>query len=160
MSKPLIFTILLVICFFLPLHCFVMGNDYGMGIQGAFYRYQVTVYGNSFIPYTNEVNYVRDGIYTGVEALSVILWGIGGLFLIFATVLFFRTIRFPQMPTRLTGIVLVIAGIFFSSSCIARYGPTFSNPAGLSIPAGYVGIFMLGFYLIFSKSHQDPKTDS
>jgi len=137
-----------------------MGNNYGVGIQGAFYRYQVTVYGNSFIPYTNEVNYVIDGVYTGVEALSVILWGIGGFFLICATVLFFRTIRFPQMAVRSTGLLLVTAAIFFTGSCIARYGPTFPNPAGLSIPAGYVVIFMLGFYLIFSKRLQDSRTDS
>ena len=155
MSKPFVFIILLIICFFLPLHCFVMGSDYGLGFQGAFYRYQVTVYGNSFIPYTNEVNYVRNGIYSGVEALSVVLWGVGGLFLICATVLFFRTIRFPQIPVRSSGIILIIAGIFFTSSCIARYGPTFSNPAGLSIPAGYVGILMLGFFLMYSKGYHN-----
>jgi len=158
MSKMFIFIILLIICFFLPLHCFVMGNEYGVGIQGAFYRYQVTVYGNSLIPITNEVGYIKDGLYTGADALSVILWVVGGLFLIIATVLFFRTIRFPQMPVRSSIVILIIAGIFFTGSCISRYGPTFSNAAGLSIPAGYVAIFLLGFYLIYSKSQQDSNT--
>ena len=147
--------VLLLICFFLPLHCFVIGNGFGVGVQGAFYRYQVTVYGNSFIPITNEVGYIIDGIYTGAEALSVILWVIGGLFLIIATFLFFRTVRFPQMPARSAGIILIIAGIFFVISCISRYGLTFSNAAGLSIPAGYAVIFMLGFFLTYAKGEQN-----
>jgi hypothetical protein len=151
MSKPLIFIILVVICFFLPLHVFVIGNGLGIGIQGAFYRYQETVYGNSFIPLPHEVNYVITGLYTGSEAVSVIFWVTGGLFLIISMILLFKTIRFPELPVRSTGIILIIAGIFFIFSCASRYGPTFSNPAGLSIPAGYLWILILGFYLIYAE---------
>lgn len=136
--------------FVIPIQFFVIGQDYGWGIQGAVYRYQVTSVGNSLIPIPYEIGYVTSGIYSGFSALSVILWASGSLFL--GGITLFSVIRWNNLSR--SGIRIILLGligvlIFYCSSCIARYGPFFTGPAGLSIPIGLILLSMIVLFLHF-----------
>ena len=85
MRRFVVCLLLLVIFFIFPLHVFVIGDEIGIGIQGAVYRYQVTGYGNSLIPITQEIMYIAEGIYSGKTALSIILWASGTVLLTITT---------------------------------------------------------------------------
>jgi len=134
---------LLVFCFFLPLQCYVIGDNLGIGIQGAVYRYQITVEGNSLIPITHELYYITSGLYSGKTALSAILWISGTILLFFTT---FITLRFwNRIPSRILPWIsmgISIAGVIYLGSCLAQYGVFFSGPAGLSIPIGILYLFI------------------
>lgn len=154
----------LVIFFFLiPLQCFTIGDNLGAGIQGAVYRYQMTVQGNSLIPISYEIQYILWGIYQGKTALSVILWTCGSLILAGATII---SLVYLNAITRyqLRYIIVLITGssILYMASCMIRYGPFLSGPSGISLPAG---VLLLGFFALFLQIYQNffitsPANDS
>lgn len=133
--------------FIIPLQCFVIGNDLGMGIQGAVFRYQVTPYGTSLIPITHEIGYITSGIYTGETALSGILWIMGTFVLVLTTIL---SLMYWTRLSRKTCVYILagVAGsvILYLVSCICRYGLFFYGPSGTSLP---VGILMLAVFALF-----------
>jgi len=146
--------LLLLVFFILPLHVYVIGGDTGIGIQGAVYRYQVTVYGNSLIPVTQDIVYVVNGIYTGKTALSVIFWATGTICLTVTT--WYGLVYADSTRTDFTRKISVgLAGscILFLMSCIAQYGLLFHGPAGTSIPFGIV--IILGWLGIL-RIYPDP----
>lgn len=133
--------------FIIPLQFFVIGDNYGWGVQGAVYRYQVTSVGDSLIPIPYEISYVISGIYSGFSALSVLLWTSGSLLL--GSITLFSLIRWNNLSRSDIRIILLgLTGvlILYCSSCIGRYGPFFSGPAGFCLPAG---IIMLGLFAAF-----------
>jgi hypothetical protein len=133
---------LCIFCFVLPLQIFIIGNDTGIGIQGAVYRYQLTTQGDSLIPITREIWYVTSGMYNGRSAFSVILWVIGTIMLVFATI--YSLIcgnLITRKQARLIIICLTGAGIGYLASCIAQYGLLLNGPAGRSIPLGVFVVF-------------------
>lgn len=139
--------LLLVIFFIFPLQVYVIGNDTGIGIQGAVYRYQMTVYGNTLIPVTQDIMYIVNGIYTGKTALSVILWALGTLILTITT--WYGLVHADSSErdfNRKVSIGLAGSCIFFLAACIAQYGLLFQGPAGTSIPFGIV--IILGWLCI------------
>jgi len=141
---------LCIFCFVVPLQGYVIGNDLGMGIQGAMFRYQVTGSGNSIITLTQDLSYVTSGIYSGKTANSVIFWISGTGVLVFTTI--FTLIygnRLPQRYLKFIIIGLLGAGILYLGSCVAQYGVLFSGPAGISLPAGVFFLFLLALLLQF-----------
>jgi hypothetical protein len=143
---------LYIFCFFLPLQCFIIGDNLGLGIQGAVFRFQMTVQGNSLIPITHEIGYVTSGIYSGKSALSVVLWTFGTVILTATTIL--SLIHWNRLPySRLNVILLglVTACLLYLGSCIAQYGFFLSGPAGISLPLGVVILIM---FTIFLYSYQ------
>jgi len=144
---------LCIFLFFLPLQCFIIGDNLGLGIQGAVFRYQMTTYGNSLIPIPFEIGYITSGIYTGKTALSIILWTLGTLVL--ACITIFSLIRWNNLSHR--GIKFIINGIagsciFYLASCVVRYGLFFSGPAGISLP---MGIIILALFAAFLHFYQE-----
>jgi hypothetical protein len=132
----------------LPLQVFIIGNDSGIGIQGAVYRYQMTGSGNSLIPITNEITYVTSGLYSGRSAFSVIFWVMGTIILSAITaysLIYWDGITLNQI--RIMTICLAVAGIGYIGSCIAQYGLFLNGPAGISLPFGVVMIFSFAFFL-------------
>ncbi len=150
--RPVIIPVLLLGLFFIfPFQVFIIGQEMGIGIQGAVYRYQVTGYGNSFILLPQEVGYVLKGIYTGLTALSVIIWSIGTMILSI-TIWFALIYMDGTMPDINRKIQLGLVGscVCFLISCIARYGIFFHSSSGTSIPFGVVVILCwLGILSIF-----------
>lgn len=126
---------LLILCFILPLNFFIIGEDMGIGMQGAFYRYQVTGYGTGFFPLTQDLSYIISGIYEGKTALSVVIWAIAAVFLAIATTLALITYIEPaDKRANIVCFLMAFAGVGFLISVIIQYGPFLQGPAGLSIP--------------------------
>lgn len=142
--------VLLLFVFFIPLQVYVIGDGEGYGIQGAIYRYQVTGYGESLIPLPWEITYITTGIYTGLPALSILLWILGTVLLVQITMTSLIHGDRSTLPAyRRMYLGLLIAAALYLGSCIARYGLFFSGPAGLSLPLGVVilALFSVIFYL-------------
>jgi len=136
--------LLCVIIFFLfPLQVFIIGNDLGIGIQGAVYRFQVTSYGDSLITIGEEINYIIQGIYSGKTAFSVILWALGTVLLTITTWfgLIYADGNKPDYH-RLVRLGLAGSCIIYLISCITQYGIFFNGPAGISLPVG-IGIILI-----------------
>jgi hypothetical protein len=160
MRRFIVVFLLLVIFFIFPLQVFIIGDNAGIGIQGAVYRYQITGYGNSLIPVTQEIMYVVTGIYSGKTALSILLWALGTVLLTITTWFGLtyadaeRTDYFRQIGYGLTG-----SCVCFVLSVVAQYGFFLRGPAGMSIPFGiglilvWLGIFRI-FPDIFSASQE------
>jgi len=139
---------LCIFCFILPLQCFIMGDNLGLGIQGAVFRYQMTGQGNSLIPITRELEYIARGIYSGKTALSVVLWTLGTVVLAVTTMLsLVHWNRLPLSRIRIILAGLVSAGILFLGSCITQYGLFLSGPAGISLPLGVGILFLFTLFL-------------
>jgi len=137
-------------CFVVPLQGYVIGNDLGVGIQGAVFRYQVTGSGNSIITLAQDLSYVTSGIYSGKTANSVILWIAGSGVLVFTTILsliFWN--RLPRQYLKVIMMGLLGAGILYLGSCVAQYGLLFSGPAGISLPFGICLLFLSALVLHF-----------
>lgn len=143
MRRYLPFFVLCLIFFCLPLQIFVIGNNLGIGIQGAVYRFQVTEYGNYFFPITREILFVMNGTLTGKTALSISLWAAATALL--ACTIVFAFIHVNDTTTRYYR--QIVQGLFFScviylGSLIIQYGFLFSGPAGISIPLGILLILV------------------
>jgi len=122
----------------------------GLGIQGAMYRYQMTVQGNSLIPVTYEIGYVTSGIYHGKTAISVILWALGTFVLMCTTILSLTS--WNGLSRRDLGFVIIgIAGscILYLASCVIQYGLLLSGPAGISVPLGILLLIIFAVFLHF-----------
>ena len=141
---------LCIFCFILPLQCFIIGEDMGLGIQGAVFRWQMTIQGDSFIPITQELNYIQSGIYFGKTAFSIILWTLGTVIIALMTMvslIYWNRLPLHYLRFIVTG--LTAAGILYLASLCAQYGPLFFGPAGISLPIGVVILFMFAAFLHF-----------
>ncbi len=140
---------LLIFCFVIPLQVYSIGGDQGIGIQGSFYRYQVTGYGPMMITLTSDISYVVSGIYSGRTALSIGLWVTGSISLVIATLLHLTRMDFINQhnPTD-SAFLLVGAGVCYVVSCIAQFGPFFNGSAGISMPFGGFTLILLGIGMI------------
>jgi hypothetical protein len=155
---------LCIIFFILPLQCFIIGDDRGIGIQGSVYRWQMTIQGDSLIPITQEVNYIQRGLYTGKTALSVILWTLGTVLLALTTMIsLIYWSRLPRQYLRSILMGLTGAGIIYLGSLCAQYGPLFSGPAGISLPIGVIILFLFAGFVFFYRewffSPEEPTPD-
>lgn len=151
--KPWIIAVCLCIFYFiLPLQCFIIGNDMGVGIQGAVYRFQMTSQGNSLIPLTTEVTYVTTGLYEGRSALSVIFWLLGTTILTIPTMLSLMCWhRLLRRYVRFIFLGMSGASISYLVSCGFQYGVFLSGPAGKSLP---IGVGLLIIFSIFMYYYQ------
>lgn len=151
--KTGIITICLCAFFFLmPIQCYIMGNDMGVGIQGAVYRYQMSSQGNSLITITKEVSYVTSGMYEGRTAFSVLFWAIGSAILFLITLLsLMYANRLTSRHIRIITQGLGISGISYLISCFFQYGLFLSGPAGISLPIGMILMLLIALSIYFYK---------
>jgi hypothetical protein len=151
--KPWIIALCLCIFYFiLPLQYFVIGNDFGGGIQGALFRYQMTPRGNSLIPITSEMTYVTSGLYQGRTAFSVGFWVLGTSILTILTTLsliFWNWLSSQHIRIIILG--MAGAGICYLLSCGFQYGLFLSGPAGTSLP---IGVILMIIFSVFIYSYQ------
>ena len=165
--RTLIIIIGLFLCFILPLQGFIIGDNNGVGIQTAIFRWQVTDQGTSLIPITKEITYVTRGIYSGKTAFMVFFWVLGTLTLTMITI--FSLIYWDQLPGKKLLFIqtgLILAGLLFLASCITQYGILFQGPAGRSLPLGVLVLFIFSGFLycyqdfICPEESQDQQTES
>jgi len=151
---------LLIFFFFLPLQCFIIGDDQGFGIQGAVYRYQITGSGISLIPITYEIGYVNSGIYSGKTAVSVILW-VAGTFVLMCTILLslFFTNRINPVILQFTIVGISSCCILYLGSLVFQYGIFFFGSAGISLPAGIL-IMALFAVLLYGNENSFLETNN
>ena len=153
MKKLILASIVLFFCFVIPLHLYSIGGDQGVGIQGAFYRFQVTGYGPMMITMTQDLFYVISGIYSGRTAFSIVFWVIGNIFLVIATlIILIRSNNLTQHYQKQSGFLLIGAGIFYVVSCIAQFGPFLNGSAGISMPFGGFTLILLGIVMMIYPS--------
>ena len=144
---------LLLFCFVIPLHVYSIGADQGIGIQGTFYRYQVTGYGSMMINMVQDILYVISGTYSQRTIVTIILWVTGSIFLVFATLInLIRPDNFNLYNSTVTGFLLIGAGLFYVVSCMVQFGPFFHGGAGISLPFGGFLLMVLGIYLMMHPS--------
>jgi hypothetical protein len=149
---------LCIFCFFLPLQCFIIGDNTGIGIQGAVLRWQMTEKGISLIPITNEVGYVLTETYTGKTAFMVIFWTLGTAILSLTTIL--ALIFWNELPSKYLNFILaglIASGVLYLASCVAQYGPMFHGPAGISLPLGVLVLFIFAVFLYYFRSFIYPE---
>ena len=144
---------LLLFCFVIPLHVYTIGADQGIGIQGTFYRYQVTGYGSMMITLMQDIWNVISGTYSQRTALTIVLWMTGSIFLVIATLInLIRPDNFNLYNSTVTGFLLIGAGLFYVISCMAQFGLFFHGRAGISLPFGGFLLMVLGIYLMMYPS--------
>jgi len=135
--------LLLFIFFLFPLQVFIIGDEIGIGLQGAVYRYQVTGFGDSLIPITQEIMYIVNGSYSEKTALSIILWVMGTVLLTITTWfgLVYADGNRPDF-NRQVSLGLIISCVCYLFSSILQYGFFFHGPAGTYIPFG-IGLILV-----------------
>jgi hypothetical protein len=157
-KKMLVGFIVLVLCFILPLNIYIIGDNLGAGIQGAFFRFQVTGYGDSFIFLNQELGYVITGIYMGKTALSILFWIIADALLLLGTTFCLMQPGERTIPViKNTGIFFIAGGILFLISCIIQYGFFFHGDAGTSIPIGVPLILISGWFIHYHSEYDMMK---
>jgi len=142
MKTGIIAICLCLFFFIVPLHLYIIGNNLGIGIQGAVYRYQITGQGNSLIPFPNDLGYVTSGTYKGKTAQSILVWITGTMALMMITI--FALIRFDSLTPvhiKIISMCVVGVGIGYIIACMFQYGMFLSGAAGISLPVGV--IFMM-----------------
>jgi len=160
--RYILFFLLCVLFFLLPLQAFVIGDYVGIGIQGAVYRLQWTGYGTFFFPITRELVFVLNGTYSGRTALSVILWLAGSVLLACTTIYaFFHLDNAEPGYYRQIAYGLIAACGIWLGSCIAQYGIIFHSAGGFSIPLGILLILgwvaIIPIYQKFSERLAGPE---
>jgi hypothetical protein len=145
--------ILLLFCFVIPLHIYTIGADQGIGIQGTFYRYQVTGYGSMLITTAQDILYIISKTYSQRTVISILLWVTGSIYLVIATLINLMRPENSNLnnPT-VSGSLLIGAGLFYVVSCIAQFGIFFNGPAGISLPFGGFLLMLLGVGSIMNPS--------
>ena len=141
MRRYIVFLVLCLIFFILPLQVFIMGDFTGIGVQGAVYRYQTSGYGTYFFPITREIVFVLNGTLSGRTALSVLLWVAGTVLLACTTIFAFLHVSdTTENYYRQISYGLIASCGIYLGSCIAQYGFFFQGMSGISLPVGIIAI--------------------
>jgi hypothetical protein len=131
--------------FIIPLNFFIIGNSIGIGVQWAFFRYQDSYLGSSFIPVTNDIGYILNGVLTGKTVISEILIIIAAIGFIIA---FLILLSNYSHAIQISGIITIANGIFLLISTMVQYGPWLHGASGESMPIGVPLILVIGICMV------------
>jgi len=143
--------IISILLLLVPVYFFIIGDSYGSGFQTPLFRYQDVFLGSFVILTSNDVYNIITGFFQGSRVPAVILWAIGLFLLIVNIFLLFIDKKPIQRVVRRSGIVIIVAGIFFLVSIIVYYGPLFHNTRGIALPLGLPLIFLIGIWMCLWK---------
>jgi hypothetical protein len=136
------------ICILLvPVYFFTIGDFYGSGFQTPFFRYQEVFLGSFVIFISNDLYNAVTGLLNGSMVPAVILWCLGFCFLLVNCIVLLVDRKEYKRNIRVSGMLIIISGIFFLSSIIVRYGPLFYNSSGIAIPLGLPLYFLIGIWM-------------
>ena len=136
----------------MPLNFFIIGNGIGLGAQWAFFRWQTTYLGSSFIPITRSLNYITSGTITGKTAVSELLIIIAAVGFIVA---FLLLLSKSSRALKISGIITISIGVLLLVSSVVQYGVLLHGASGESMPMGVPVIIFLGACMI-KDSTADP----
>lgn len=147
MNKNLKFQILSILTLIIPVNIFVIGNYLGAGIQFSLSKYQITYMGSSTITIFRDITYLMDGIYSNKTALSVFIWLLGVITLIFGIFFIWFISHENNKNIKITGILIILSALLFLVSTTVQYGLFFNGPAGIVIPIGLPVLFVIGGWM-------------
>lgn len=156
MNKFKISLLLQCLVFLIPINIYVIGDWLGMGVQWALFRYQQTYLGNSLILVTREITYVLNGTISGRSAISLILWAIGALLFIIATILVI--LANPNKDSSLikkASLITITGGIIIAISILVQYGILLNSQSGFAIPVGIPIILVIGWWMYSEMNDSD-----
>lgn len=140
---------------FVPVYFFIVGDFYGSGFQTPFFRYQDVFLGSFVILISNDLYNVFTGFFNGSMVPAVTLWCLGFCFLVVNCIVVFVGRKELKRIFKLSGMLIIISGIFFLSSIIVRYGLFFHNVSGIAIPLGLPLIFLIGIWIFRWVDHNE-----
>jgi hypothetical protein len=155
-SVPLILQFIL---FLIPINIFVIGDWLATGIQWALFRYQQSYLGNSFIIFTKDMYYIRQGFIFGRSAFAAGMNTAASSLLLLAFIVFLF-IGFIESASlvKIGAIITITGGCFFLLSDLIQYGILFHGPAGFTIPLGVPAVLVTGWFIYqleFPDTHGD-----
>lgn len=149
--RNLVIIILLLICFILPIHFFMMGEGVGFGLQGVVYQYKVTGQGVNLFTIVQDMNYVLYRTYSGRTMISSILWIMGSLCTIVSTIIWLVNAACISRFNKISGALLITGAVIYLFSVIFQYGVLLHGAAGISIPFGVPLLIVIGYIMIKFK---------
>jgi hypothetical protein len=150
--------LLSLIVFLIPLNIYIIGDWIGTGIQWVFIRYQKTYMGTNLISIFDDFYYINNGYINGKSVLSIQLWAVGIIILIISFI-YLLIRRDDGWTGKISGILLILSGIFFIAAIFVQYGVTLIDQSGISIPIGIPLIFILGCYFMFYRSKREKNVE-
>jgi hypothetical protein len=154
--------ILQLFLFFIPVNIYLIGNDFGAGIQWFFLRYQQTTMGNGLVFLSKELGYIANGTLTGKSIFSIFLWSAGVCLVIVSTMLVIYSLQHNSpIHIKKAAFLNIGAAVAFLISVFIQYGPLLHGPAGVVFPLGIPVILVIGFWqLRLSRVAEDPDDDT
>lgn len=139
-----------IVVILVPINLYFIGDNLGIGIQFALFRYQITYLGSSFITILRDLDLVFTGFIHGRTAWSIITWAEGTFLLLtaFYLNLFSNIIKIlikEAIFRKILGTSIFSGSILYLMSCMLQYGPLLQGNSGISIPIGIPVIFYLGY---------------
>jgi hypothetical protein len=125
----------------------MIGDGIGAGIQWSLFRYQSTYLGISIITVLKDLNYVLTGVIAGKTAISLIIWFLGAVLLIFSLLLHIYNYSINIHDNRITGFLVAAGGALFIIADVIQYHISLNGPAGLCIPFGIPLVMGYGWFL-------------
>jgi hypothetical protein len=125
----------------------MIGDGIGAGIQWSLFRYQSTYLGISFITVLKDLNYILTGVIAGKTAISLTIWFLGALLLIFSLLLHSYNYYINIHDNRITGFLVVGGGTLLIIADFIQYHISLNGPAGFCIPLGIPIILGYGWLL-------------
>ena len=143
-------------CFLIPINIYVIGDLLGTGVQWALFRYQQTYLGNSLILVTREITYVLNGTINGKSAITLILWAIGALLFIIATILvILANTNKDSSLIKQASLITITGGIIIAISILVKYGILLNSQSGFAIPVGIPIILVIGWWMYSAMNDSD-----
>jgi len=161
MNKFKISLILQCLVFLIPINMYVIGDWLGTGVQWALFRYQQTYLGDSLILVTRFVTLVLNGTISGRSAISLILWAVGVLLFIIATILVIlaNSSKDPSLVKK-ASLITIAGGIIIAISIPVQYGILLTGQSGFAIPVGIPVILIIGWWMYSSMNDSDDRDNA
>jgi len=144
-----------LLLFIIPLNIFTIGTHIGQGIQWAFFRYQITYLGSSFIPITQDISYILNGVISGKSALSELMIIFAAVGFVIAFVLLLSGYSHAIF---ISGLITITNGILLLVSSFIQYGIFLHGSSGEAIPVGVPVLFIVGTCMIMNNASDQQKS--
>jgi hypothetical protein len=146
-SRSKITLVLQLAIFLIPMNIYVIGDWMGTGIQWIFLRYVQIMNNSSVILLYQEIGLVVSGILTGKSAIASVIWSVGVILVVVATILVvYGTFKTNSGVLKKAAFVNLFGAVLFLLSIFVQYGIFFHGSAGIAIPFGIIVLFVIVYW--------------
>ena len=139
--------VLQIAIFLIPMNVYVIGDWMGAGIQWVFLRFIQFSGKNSIVLLPRELGMILSGSLSGKSAFASIIWAVGAVLIIVATVLIISgAVKTNPDLLRKVAFVNTGAAVLFVLSTVFQYGILLHGPAGISIPFGILVLLIIAYW--------------